>query len=76
MTLKELIELNEEFDIIIIKQDDDGDPYIYPMNYSGNVDVSPNQGIRMMQTHTAHTLETAIETLQEILKFKVKFPHS
>lgn len=76
MTLKELIELNEEFDIIIIKQDDDGDPYIYPMIYSGNVDVSPNQGIRMMQTHIAHTLETAIETLQEILRFKVKFPHS
>lgn len=75
MTPEELIELNEEFDIIIIKQDDDGDPYIYPMIYSGNVDVSPNQGIRMMQTHTAQTLETAIEALQEILRFKIKFPY-
>lgn len=76
MTPEELSYLNDEFEIIIIKRDEDGDPYIYPMIYSGNVDVSPNQGIRMMQTHTAQTLETAIEALQEILKFKVKFPHS
>lgn len=76
MTLKELIELNEEFDTIIIKQDDDGDPYIAPCVYVGGVDVSPSQGVRMLQTHTAQKLETAIETLQEILKFKVKFPHS
>lgn len=75
MTPEELSDLNDEFEIITIKLDEDGDPYIAPAVY-GAVDVSPAQGIRMLQRFTASHLEQSIETLQEILKFKVKFPHS
>ena len=76
MTPEELSDLNDEFEIITIKLDEDDTPFIAPCVYVGGVDVSPSQGVRLLQTHTAQTLETAIETLQEILKFKVKFPHS
>lgn len=76
MTPEELSVLNDEFEIITIKLDEDGDPYIAPDVYYGGVDVSSKQGVRMLQRYEARHLERAIETLQEILKFKVKFPHS
>ena len=76
MTQEELSDLNDEFEIITIKMDEDGDPYIEPNLYFGHVDVSPRQGIRMMQVHSMRALDLSIETLQEILRFKVKFPHS
>lgn len=75
MTPEELSDLNDEFEIITIKLDEDGDPYIAPAVYGG-VDVSPSQGVRMLQAHGTYAIERDIETLQEILKFKVKFPHS
>lgn len=75
MTPEELSDLNDEFEIISVRLEYEGDVYIAPHVY-GHVDVSPSQGVRMLQLHTAQDLEVAIETLQEILKFKVKFPHS
>ena len=75
-TPEELSDLNDEFEIITIKLDEDGDPYIAPGLYFGYVDVSSNQGVRMLQSHSGERIEQAIETLHEILKFKVKFPHS
>lgn len=76
MTPEELSDLNDEFEIITIKLDEDGDAYIAPCLYLGGVDVNSKQGIRMLQLYTVDDLERSIETLQEILKFKVKFPHS
>lgn len=75
MTLEELSDLNDEYQTITIRLDEDGDPYIAPHVY-GNVYVSASQCVRMLTTLTAKGLGREIETLQEILDFKIKFPYS
>ena len=75
MTLEELNNINDDFNTIDIALDSDGDAYINPHIY-GHVDVSPRQGIRVLTMFTAKDIELAIETLQEILQFKIDNPYS
>lgn len=73
MTPCELSDLQDEYTMITLALDEDDTPYIVPHIY-GHVDVNPRQGIRMLQVYTVAELELSIETLQEIMAFKSKWP--
>lgn len=66
-----LQDINDQFTTITIKEDEGGF-YIAPHVY-GHVDIANNQGVRVLQMHTVKDIQTAIETLQEVIEFKLKY---
>lgn len=71
MTSESLQDIQGDYHTITIREDDDGF-YIAPHVY-GHVDIANNQGVRVLQMHTVKNIQTAIETLQEVLEFKMKY---
>ena len=71
MTSESLPDIQDDYRTITIRKDEDGF-YIAPHVYR-HVDITPRQGVRVLQMHTVKDIQTAIETLQEVLEFKLKY---